>query len=57
MSREGYQAPAQIQEPTSQGNAYGAISSSGADRGTPYRCGDCNAQVIVKKGDAVRCKG
>lgn len=59
MSREAYRAPTQIQEPTTQSSStaqYG-YSVSGGDRGTPYRCGDCNAQNIVKRGDPVRCKG
>ena len=64
MSREQYTPPAlgsssqqQSQQP-GQGTFNITDSSTFEDTSRPvqYLCGDCDAKVVLKKGDAIRCK-
>lgn len=51
MSREAYQVPSM------GGGNEGGFSSMAID--TPsvvYICGECSAQVALKRGDPIRCK-
>ena len=68
MSREQYTPPSlggQGGASSSQGGGtnYGGFNISGAGgsfedttRPVHYLCGDCDARVQLKKGDAIRCK-
>ena len=51
MSREAY-APPTLQR---QGSTFGVTSEIDGPS-TQYLCGDCNAEVPLKKGDPIRCK-
>jgi DNA-directed RNA polymerase I, II, and III subunit RPABC4 len=37
-------------------SATSAGLSASVDRPTTYICGDCNANVVLKRADAVRCQ-
>ena len=65
MSRETYQPPtlAQGSNPgaSSQQQSTGAFNLTGQNFGddsgpVKYLCGDCDHEVQLKKGDAIRCK-
>ncbi|KAJ5183604.1 DNA directed RNA polymerase [Penicillium capsulatum] len=51
MSREAYQVPSM------GGGNEGAFGSMAIDSPTvEYICGECSAQVALKRGDPIRCK-
>ena len=52
MSREAY-APPTLQPSSSNFNT---TTTDIAGPSTQYLCGECNAKVQLKKGDAIRCK-
>ncbi|KAL9063598.1 MAG: hypothetical protein Q9161_009391 [Pseudevernia consocians] len=52
MSREAY-APPTLQPSSSNFNT---TTTDLAGPITQYVCGECNAKVLLKKGDAIRCK-
>ncbi|KAF6236668.1 hypothetical protein HO173_004959 [Letharia columbiana] len=52
MSREAY-APPTLQPSSSNFNT---TSTDILGSSTQYLCGECNAKVQLKKGDAIRCK-
>ncbi|KAI7482648.1 hypothetical protein KC351_g5582 [Hortaea werneckii] len=57
MSREQYVPPTLTQDNAQQGGA----SSTGANtfednRPVNYLCGDCDAKVVLRKSEAIRCK-
>ena len=51
-NREAYVAPTNINTGTDE------LSQPKSDLGpeTQYLCGECNAKVRLRKGDAIRCK-
>ncbi|CAD6592991.1 MAG: DNA-directed RNA polymerase core subunit rpc10 [Alectoria sarmentosa] len=51
MSREAY-APPTLQPSNSQFNT---ATTDIAGPSTPYKCGECNAEVHLKKGEPIRC--
>lgn len=53
MSREAY-APPTLQPSSSNFNTTTTTDIAGPS--TPYDCGECNAKVLLKKGDPIRCK-
>ncbi|KAG9243209.1 metallothionein-I gene transcription activator [Calycina marina] len=57
MSRETYEAPntgSGSRAPAlGRGNAESALGGEGP--ATQYKCGDCNAQMKLKRGDPIRC--
>ena len=63
MSREQYTPPtltggaSSSQQNTGGGfNITGASTFEDTSRPVQYLCGDCDTKVILKKGDAIRCK-
>lgn len=66
MSREAYQVPTNVDLSGSGGaGAGGSGTAGGAVYGssdlsagpvTQYQCGDCAQKVVLRKGDAIRCK-
>jgi len=71
MSREQYTPPSLSQNNNQQGGAAGGASGSGSyggfnitgsgnfedtTRPVHYLCGDCDAKVVLRKSDPIRCK-
>ena len=69
MSRETYQPPTLSNNTNPAGSSSsagggGAFNLTGsqpfddpnASKPVKYRCGDCDTQLELKKGDAIRCK-
>ncbi|KAF2717543.1 hypothetical protein K431DRAFT_323048 [Polychaeton citri CBS 116435] len=67
MSREQYTPPnlsggSSGQTNPGQGNSYGAFQITGqsaiddSSRPVHYLCGECDARISLKKGEAIRCK-
>ncbi|KAI7483098.1 hypothetical protein KC351_g5341 [Hortaea werneckii] len=66
MSREQYVPPTLNQDSTQQGGAnsstgVGGFNITGANtfednRPVNYLCGDCDAKVVLRKSEAIRCK-
>lgn len=65
MSREQYVPPTLTQDSAQQGGAsstgVGGFNITGANtfednRPVNYLCGDCDAKVVLRKSEAIRCK-
>ncbi|RMZ35464.1 hypothetical protein D0859_00428 [Hortaea werneckii] len=65
MSREQYVPPTLTQDNAQQGGAsstgVGGFNITGANtfednRPVNYLCGDCDAKVVLRKSEAIRCK-
>ncbi len=69
MSREAYHPPTLIPPPQTSSSSNINITGAGttaaapsaatiadATRAVQYLCGDCNAKVLLHRGDLVRCK-
>lgn len=41
---------------TGAGGAGGGFDDGASLRPVRYLCGDCDSEVVLKKGDAIRCK-
>ncbi|RMZ92437.1 hypothetical protein DV736_g349, partial [Chaetothyriales sp. CBS 134916] len=55
--REAYQLPARAQQTSSGGYTYGdAAGDSSAAPLVTYKCGECDRDVRLAKGDTVRCE-
>lgn len=55
---DDYQVPTSVPatNPTQAPNPYGASGVLGDGPAIKYLCGDCNASVMLKRGDPIRCK-
>ncbi|ESZ94580.1 hypothetical protein SBOR_4991 [Sclerotinia borealis F-4128] len=55
---DAYQVPTSVPatNPTQAPNPYGASGVLGDGPAIKYLCGDCNASVMLKRGDPIRCK-
>ncbi|KAB8291256.1 hypothetical protein EYC80_009943 [Monilinia laxa] len=55
---DSYQVPTSVPatNPTQAPNPYGASGVLGDGPAIKYLCGDCNASVMLKRGDPIRCK-
>ncbi|EDO04243.1 predicted protein [Sclerotinia sclerotiorum 1980 UF-70] len=55
---DDYQVPTSVPStnPTQAPNPYSASGILGDGPAIKYLCGDCNASVMLKRGDPIRCK-
>lgn len=57
MSREAYQVPSMGTQNAFSGNDGGYTTAMAVDSpSVVYICGECSAQVPLKRGDQIRCK-